>query len=144
MGVAIGRDGSSQLYVAGTTSSADFPVSNAFQNSLSGPTDAFVTEFASSGTTLLFSTYLGGSSLESALGMVVDLTGKIYLAGETASQDFPTLTPRQPAFAGGASDAFYLRIDPFEPNFVTTLYFPRLVTNDGSPAARIHAGSGSG
>jgi hypothetical protein len=133
VGVAIGRDGNSQIYVAGTTSSTDFPVSNALRASLSGPTDAFVTEFAVTGSALLFSTYLGGSSQETAQGMVVDAEGKIYLVGETLSPDFPTLTPHQTVFGGGASDAFYLRIDPLEPDFETTLYFPRLVTNDGSP-----------
>jgi hypothetical protein len=130
-GFAIARDSAGLLYVAGATSSANLPLANPLRSSLLGDTDGFLSEFASGALSLVFCTYIGGSAGDSAVGMAVDSAAKIYVTGFTRSSDFPTVAPRQASFGGGATDAYYLQIDPAEPVFATTLYFPRLVTNDG-------------
>jgi Beta-propeller repeat len=96
-GVAI--DGAGDAYVSGTTLSTDFPVANAFQTSPKGGrcgppgsyacASAFVAELNSTGTTLLFSTYLGGSANNAATGVALDPSGNAYVTGFTNSTDFP-------------------------------------------------------
>ena len=65
-----------------------------------GGQDAFVAEFSATRSQLLFSTYLGGTDLDSALGLDVDGLGNVYVIGETESADFPTVQPFQGAKAG--------------------------------------------
>ena len=57
-------------------------------------------------------TYLGGSADDRAFGIATDLDGNVYVAGVTASPNFPTASPRQAAFAGGGADAFVAKFDP--------------------------------
>jgi len=107
LGIAVDDDGSA--YVAGTTTSLNFPTTPAiFQPANAGSQDVFVTKLNRSGTELIYSTYLGGSGNEatvSAVGLAVDKNGNAYVTGNTTSSDFPT-TPGafQSAFAGGPSD----------------------------------------
>jgi len=102
------------VYLAGYTSSADFPTVNPTQRSYGGGlcgsshtpcTDAFLTKMNPGGSTVFFSTYLGGNTNDTAAGMAVDAEGRAYLAGYT-SGDFPTVDPLQPAYGGGSSNAF--------------------------------------
>ena len=64
--------------------------------------DAFVTKINSSGSALVDSTYLGGSGNDFGDGIAVDASGAVYVAGGTASTNFPTATPLQAANGGGA------------------------------------------
>jgi hypothetical protein len=83
-------DAAGHAYVAGETNSTNFPVTaGAYQTTRRGGWDAFVTKLNASGSALNFSTYLGGTSHESEYGLAVDATGNIYLAGRTASANFP-------------------------------------------------------
>lgn len=110
-GNAIAVDSAGDAFVAGSTASSNFPVtSSAVQPKLAGGTDAFVTKLSPSGT-LVFSTYLGGSLNDGAFGIAIDSSGAAYITGETASTDFPTLGPVQPAFGGGAYDMFVTKLD---------------------------------
>ena len=77
------------VYVGGETFSVDFPTKNAFQGAISGNRDAFVSKFNSKLSTLVFSTYLGGSGFEVANGLTVDVSGNAYVSGFTNSNDFP-------------------------------------------------------
>lgn len=91
-GIAV--DSSGNIYVAGTTFSpasgrGEFPRVNAYQNAKLGNYDAFVTKISSSGT-LLYSTYLGGNSLENGFAIAADNAGNAYVTGLTQSSDFPT------------------------------------------------------
>lgn len=95
-GSAIAVDSNNNVVVAGTTFSTDFPTPanvNGFQQSVgtTGTSAAFVSELDPTGTQLLYSTYLAGSTPgEGAFGVDVDSTGKIYVTGFTSSTDFPT------------------------------------------------------
>ncbi|MGO9261996.1 MAG: beta strand repeat-containing protein [Bryobacteraceae bacterium] len=102
-GVAVDSNGNA--YIAGVTSSTNFPTVNAYQGSFHGgtsfaPTDFFVAKFNPAGTALLYSTYLGGSGNEtvsagvtgtgSASMLAIDLAGNAYITGLTASiTDYP-------------------------------------------------------
>lgn len=102
-------DSSGHAYVTGGTHSNDFPVQSAVQSELNGPRNAFVTKLSSSGTSLVYSTYLGGGSGDKGWGLALDSSGNLYVSGETASEDFPTASPFQASF-GGDQDAFVAKL----------------------------------
>jgi hypothetical protein len=111
-GVAIAVDGAGDAYLTGFTSSADLPTTpGSFQRTFGGTQDAFVTKFNSTGSALIYSTYLGGSGADAAIDIKVDGAGNAYVTGRTASADYPTVTPIQATFGGGVSDAFLSKID---------------------------------
>jgi hypothetical protein len=102
-------DTQNNITVAGTTSSANFPVTpSAFQTTFGGQTDGFVAHFGGLGN-LLYSTYLGGSSTDGVNAVALDFHGTPYVTGFTASQDFPVRNPLQSANAGG-QDAFAVKL----------------------------------
>ena len=90
----VALDGSGAIVLAGRTWSADFPLVAPFQAQLAGQSDAFVARLTAAGA-LVWSTYLGGSSYDTALGVAVDAAGRPWLVGDTASADFPTVRPVQ-------------------------------------------------
>ena len=92
---SVALDGTGAVYVEGSTSSADFPTMNPLQGTLKGSQSVFVTKFASTGSSLVYSTYLGGSGTDYGLGMAVDGLGNAYVGGQTLSPDFPTKNPFQ-------------------------------------------------
>ena len=100
------------IYVGGYTASSDFPVLNAAQSTAGGSYDAFVAKLSLSGASLLYSTYLGGTGDDFGYGLAVDSSGSAYIAGWTASTNFPTRNALQPLYGGGASDAFVARLAP--------------------------------
>jgi len=109
-GLAIALDGSDNVYLTGqTSSSANFPLQNATQQALSGPSDAFVSVVSISQGQLLFSTYLGGGGDEnqSFAGIAVDPSDRIYVTGETDSGGstavFPTTTGAVDGTFGGGT-----------------------------------------
>ncbi len=128
---SIAVDGAGSAYVAGSTSSADFPTTaGAFQRTFApvayyaplGPVGhAFVTKFTPTGGGLAYSTLLGGSQMDGAGGIAVDAAGHAWVTGWTRSADFPTANPLQPNHAAGAdpsypnlglnSDAFVAELD---------------------------------
>jgi hypothetical protein len=105
-GFDIAVDSSGNAYVAGYTFSTNFPTQNPYQDSKGGDVDAFVTRLNISGSTLEYSTYLGGSSYDYGIGIAVDSSGNAYVVGHTASTNFPTQSPYQGTFGGGSYDAF--------------------------------------
>jgi len=109
MGITVGTNG--MAYVAGYTASTDFPVTSSYQSSASGGSDIFVTAFNSDGSTLFFSTYLGGSDNDSVECISLGTDGKVYLSGDTLSLDFPTVNPYQ-ASLGGQFDVFLTALTP--------------------------------
>ena len=100
------------VYVAGLTSSTNFPTVNAIQNSNGGGYDAFLTKINATGSALVFSTYLGGSGADRANQLAVDASDRVYLVGTTSSRNFPLVNPvrGQGAFGGGSEDAFLATI----------------------------------
>jgi uncharacterized protein (TIGR03437 family) len=140
--VALDREGN--IYVAGVTASSNFPVSpNAYQSALLGgencglisPSpcpDIFVSKFSNDGSTLLYSTFLGGSGHNGLAGMALDAAGDVYLAGTPGGPDFPKLTPLAGATllplghfaaklsADGSSLVYATMIPPYAPQDALT------------------------
>ena len=120
-GVASLLTTSGNAYATGTAVSTNFPVTpGAFQTTCGNPNgcqNAFVTEINPAGTALVYSTYLGGSYVDSGYGIAVDSSGNAYITGIATSTNFP-VTP-------GAFQMVYESCDPYETNcgnaFVTKL-----------------------
>ena len=91
-GVSIARDSAGNLYVAGYTTSADFPTTPAaYDTTHNGYFDVYVAKLDPTGSTLLFSTFLGGQGGTDVTGEIaLDGSGNVYVAGLTRSTDFPT------------------------------------------------------
>jgi len=109
-------DAQGNIYVQGFTSSTNFPTFHPLQASLAGNSDAFLAKLNPSGTTLLYSTYFGGSGRDSAVG-TADFSGFVWVAGETDSTNLPLVNAFQPYF--GNTDAFVAKVDPAG----TTLFY---------------------
>jgi hypothetical protein len=109
-GQAIALDTQKDIYVGGYTTSTDLPTDSPLQATYAGDTDGFVAEFAPSGASVVFSTYLGGSSLDEVLGLAVDSAGEIYVAGETQSDDLPVTPGAFQTSYGGATDGFAAKL----------------------------------
>jgi uncharacterized repeat protein (TIGR01451 family) len=108
-GVAVGAGGSA--YIAGTTSSEDFPTAAAIQPAYGGFTDAFVVRLNSSGD-FIYSTYLGGSLTDQGGDVAVGPGGVAFVNGTTQSDNFPTANALQPTRGSDNSftDAFVTKL----------------------------------
>ena len=104
-------DAQKNVYLTGSTESADFPTQNASQPLFGGQEDAFLLKLDPSGSSLNYSTFIGGTDRDTGYSVIVDLSGQAYVTGRTRSSDFPTLNPLQSAFGGGASDAFVAKFN---------------------------------
>jgi hypothetical protein len=124
-GRAIAVDTSGNAYVIGDTTSDDFPTTpGAFQPTFGGDTDAFVTKLNATGSGLVYSTFLGGSSLDGVPdggGIVVDAMGNAYVTGLTSSADFPT-TPGAFQTTGAFEVAFVTKLNPTGSALVYSTY----------------------
>lgn len=88
---AIAVDAAGSAYIAGATTSTDFPVTTGVvQGTPGGAADVFVTKFNATGSALLFSTYLGGSGDDTSVGIAIDRGFNVVVAGNTDSTNFPT------------------------------------------------------
>jgi len=123
-GLGIAVDNSGKAYVVGTTYSTDFPTLNQYQaDPGDGSYDAFVTKLdpAQSGaSSLLYSTYLGGGSIDFGISIAVDGSGNAYVTGWTYSTDFPTLNQYQSD--QGGRDVFVTKLDPDQSGASGLLY----------------------
>lgn len=108
-GVAL--DSSENIYTAGNTTSPDFPLLNAYQAANTGQQNGFVTKIAASGENLLYSTFLGGSNVNTIAGIAVDTLGSAYVAGNTLSIDFPVASAYM-SFIPGEQSGFVTKLSP--------------------------------
>ncbi len=111
-------------YVAGNTSSLDFPTQSAYSHVLNGSQDAFVTKFSAAGNNLIYSTYIGGSGYDGCVGIAVDWKGNAYVVGGTQSTDFPCYHAVDSTFSGGSNDGIIIKL----PNIISV----STLSSDGS------------
>ncbi len=112
-GLNIAADASGNAYVTGETYSSDFPITaEAFQTTIAGPSDAFITKLNPTGTALLYSTFLGGGDTDGGFALALDSSGNAYVTGATGSSDFPTTAGAPQTIYGGGEDAFVTELDP--------------------------------
>jgi hypothetical protein len=103
----IAIDPAGNAYVAGSTTSTDYPTLNAFQSTRHSGGDAFITKLTATGE-LAYSTYLGGSGGETCQDIAVDAAGNAYVSGQTGSNDFPTQNAAQSTIAA----SFVTKLSP--------------------------------
>jgi Beta-propeller repeat len=125
-GRGIAVDPSGNAYVAGFTTSTDFPTTaDAFQPQHGGgssdfPLDAFVLKLGPQGN-LIYATYLGGRDDDVALGIAVDAAGRAHVVGGTRSPNFPVANALQPLLGGGGFDQCRIAVDCPRNAFVARL-----------------------
>jgi hypothetical protein len=114
-GTAIAIDAAGNAYVTGATTSSNFPTTpGAFDRSFNptgGGFDAFVTKLDPTGSTLVYSTYLGGNPGQGGHGIAVDAAGNAYVTGDTASPNFPTTPGAFDTSYNGGVDAFVTKLN---------------------------------
>ena len=121
--VGIAVDSSGNAYITGMTNLSGFPVTpDALQPVHGGDFDAFVSKLDASGTSLLYSTFLGGSSRDHGYGIVVDGLGNICLTGETSSANFPVTAGALQTSHGGGQDVFVAKLNPAGSSLVYSTY----------------------
>ncbi len=145
-GIAVDRGGAA--YVTGYTYSYNFPLKNPLQGSLGygkgtlgTQVDAFVTKLNPSGSGLIYSTYLGGSLSDSAVGIAVDRAGEAYVTGQTNSPDFPT--PKhalQAQLYGTDYNAFVAKLNAAGNSLVYATYLGRTAADKAHGIAVDNAG----
>jgi phage baseplate assembly protein gpV len=125
-GAAITVDAGGNAYVAGVTSSIDFPLARPVQPALAGTSNAFVSVISAEGSELTFSTYLGGSSFDQARAIAMDPAGNVVVSGWAHSGDFPMVDAVQNACQNAAHecsvDAFVSVLDASEGKLVFSSY----------------------
>jgi subtilisin-like proprotein convertase family protein len=136
-GSGIAVDAAGNAYVTGNTDSTDFPVANALQGTNQGLMSAFVAKLNPAGSALVYSTYLGGSAIDSGTGIALDTAGNAYVAGVSLSTDFPSVAPFQPA-PGGEADAFVAKLNPAGSALVYSTWLGGS-ENDGATAIAVDA-----
>jgi hypothetical protein len=112
---SIAVDTGSNAYVAGATTSTDFPKAGSpYQSTLKGTVNVFISKFDPTGETLLFSTYLGGSKVDTPAGIAIDSAFEVIVTGNTSSTNFPTSTSAfQPSPVNTTNKhAFVSKLDP--------------------------------
>jgi hypothetical protein len=128
------------VYVAGFTLSADFPATaNAFQGSYNADGEIFLTKLNLAAGTVLYSTFLGGSSVDDVKRIVLEPSGRVALTGYTLSPDFPVTQNAAQSIigdggAGLASNAFLTILDPAAPPGAGLIYSTFFGGNAGEVA----------
>jgi len=137
---AIAVDPNGNACIAGYTDSADFPTQNPIQSEIQGtpdgffglfPIDVFVAKLDATGSSLLYSTYLGGDGTDNGLAIALDAAGSIYVAGFTRSTNFPVTANALQRFLNTRTnnlgsvfnaDAFVAKIDPSQTGVNALIY----------------------
>jgi len=122
IGYAVAIDSAGNVYVAGRTLSINFPTANPFRSTNSGLRDIFVSKLNSTGTAILYSTYIGGVGDDVAFAVAVNSSGEAYLTGQTNSTNFPLVGALQPFYGGGNVDAFLVRLSSSGNALITSTY----------------------
>lgn len=150
--ISVAVDAGGNFYVAGTIRNANFPTVNALQSEytpgecrqsvklpiLEPCPDIFIAKLNSSGTALVYSTYLGGADIDTVSDIAVDARGYAYIVGYTSSENFPITVNRQPG-TPPIPGSFVMKLSPDGSRII---YSTRLV--NGAVGARAIAVDGSG
>jgi hypothetical protein len=123
-GYALALDSANNVYVTGSTASSDFPLVNPYQASYPGSFNGFLTKVSADGSSLLYSTYLGGNGSDQPSSIAVDGSGGVVVAGNTTSTNFPVNNAYQSAVSpnqGGVSGNYGF-VSKFSPDGATLVY----------------------
>ena len=157
VGFSIGLDSVNNSYIIGRSSSVNYPVTKgAFQTKTAGGYDTIYSIISPTGTSLVYSTYLGGNAVDVAFVMAVDPAGNSYVIGRTYSPNFPVTPGVFQATLRGTTNAIVYKFVPGDQvwplalNFgnqtigVTSSALNATLTNSGPGALSITGASLSG
>jgi hypothetical protein len=143
-GFGIAVDSIGDAFVIGHTASRDFPTMNPLQQTYGGgPRDAFVTRLDSTGSALVYSTYLGGSNHEFGADIALDDAGQVYVTGSTKSADFPTTRSSVQPKRAGNYDVFAAKLDAEGSRLLYSTYLGGKGNDEGDSIAVDDAGTAS-
>ncbi|GAA1276410.1 DUF7948 domain-containing protein [Arthrobacter pascens] len=141
-GLGVAVDTAGNAYVTGVTTSTDFPTTaGAFDTAANGGADVFVTKLNPTGTALVYSTYLGGTSTDNGQAIAVDAMGNAYVTGQTTSSNFPTTPGAFDTAANGGVDAYVTKLNATGTGLVYSTYLGGGASDTGFGIAVDVAGS---
>ncbi len=141
-GYGIAVDASGNAFVTGYTFSPNFPTTaGAYQTVFSGVEDAFVAKLNSTGTGLIYSTFLGGSSPGNGYGIALDTSGNAYVTGQTSSTNFPITSGAYQTTNNGGIKAFLTKLNTTGSALIYSTFFGGNVTDYGNGIAVDSTGS---
>jgi hypothetical protein len=130
-GRGITVDAAGSAYVTGDGGGAAFPTTLGAFDTTPDSNDGFVTKLDPAGSTLVYSTFLGGSESDGGSGIAVDATGSAYVIGSTQSADFPTTVGAHDTSLGGGTDEFVTKFDPTGSSLAYSTYLGGSGEDDG-------------
>jgi Beta-propeller repeat len=133
-GMAVDED--ENIYVTGSTVSADLPTTAKSKDKRYGDgEDAFVTKLDAQGSTLVYSTYLGGNAFDKAQGIAIDKRAHAYVTGYTSSRNFPTTSGAFSRRHRGDEDVFVAELDDQGSKLVYSTYLGGTMADRGNGIA---------
>lgn len=134
--IEIAFDDQDNVWITSNTSSSNFPVSsNAYQSTKSGGNDAILAELNTGLSSLLYSTFIGGSGWDGGIGVEIDPDGNPVVVGMTSSSNFPATSGALHSTALGGNDGFVARFNPVSGSLINATY---LGTSGTEEADRIN------
>jgi beta-propeller repeat-containing protein/hemolysin type calcium-binding protein len=142
-GRGIALDSSGAAYITGLTDSSDFNTVGQIEGDTPGSTDAFISKLTPSGSALAYSTYLGGTSTDSGLGIAVDSGGAAYVTGFTGSIDFDTMGQFELYNGGGGLDAFVSKLNSAGSALLYSTYLGGFTNSDLGQGIAVDSAGGA-
>ena len=100
------------MFVAGGTGSSDYPTTvGAYDTVYNGKSDVFVSKLDGDLSSLVLSTFIGGSDFDDAFALTIDSSGDVFVAGQTYSSDYPTTEGAYDTSKNGNGDVFVSKLD---------------------------------
>jgi hypothetical protein len=123
-GTYLSSDNNGDFYIAGSTSSTDYPTTiGAYDRSYGGIEDAFIIKMKSDATAPVFSTYLGGSAQDASYAVIPDRLGNTFIVGSTSSSDFPITNEALFKSLNGSGDGFYVKLNYLGSSLIYSTFF---------------------
>ena len=143
-GYAISVDSAGDAWVGGATSTTDFPVTQgAVQSASTGTQDAFLSELSPDGSSLMYSTYFGGTGANFINSLVMNADGSLWMAGGTSAGGFPVTANGVQAKPNGTDNYFVAKVVPGSGGTVQIPYLTYVGGSNASEEVPISAGGGA-
>ncbi len=134
-GYALALDAANDVYITGSTASSDFPVVDPFQGTYPGGFNAFLTKISADGSSLLYSSYLGGNGSDLPSSIAIDSAGDMVIGGYTSSTNFPVANAYQPTVSANQGGMYgnYGFLTKFNPDGASLIYSTYFAGNSNVP-----------